>query len=199
MPAAGVGATPAPAMLARITLFEVPPEADAPFLAWWERARDRRAAEDGVGATALHRALRRDAAFRFVDLTRVEGPRSSGQAVAGPSFRAHPGLYEIAREDGDADGDGGVILINPFEVPAGADDRFLAGWDRARGLLGRQQGYLGTRLHLAGGPAAFRFVQLARWSSPLMVARARKRPEFQRAAAAMAYASHPSLYQVVRR
>ena len=92
-----------------------------------------------------------------------------------------------------------MILINPFEVPAGADDRFLAGWDRARGVLGRQQGYLGSRLHRAGGPAAFRFVKLARWSSPLMVARALKRPEFEQAAAAMPYASHPSLYQVVRR
>jgi hypothetical protein len=186
-------------MLVRITLFEVPPEVDAPFLARWDRARERRAAEDGVSATALHRALRRDAAFRFVDLTRVDGPHSSERAVAGPSFRAHPGLYEIAREDGDPDGDGGVILISPFEAPAGADDRFLAGWDRARGVLGRQQGHLGTRLHLAGGPAAFRFVELARWSSPLMVARALKRPEFRQAAAAMPYASHPSLYQVVRR
>ena len=41
-------------------------------------------------------------------------------------FKAHSGLYEIVHEDGMPEDPGGVILINPFEVPAGDEERFLA-------------------------------------------------------------------------
>jgi hypothetical protein len=102
------------------------------------------------GGAAVYRALRPDAGFRFVAIAEGDG-------------------YEVVREDGTPDVDGGVVLIDPFEVPAGEDDAFLAGWDDARGA---QQGYLGSRLYRATGPADFRFVGLARWSSPLMVQRA---------------------------
>jgi hypothetical protein len=44
----------------------------------------------------------------------------------------------------------------------------------------------------------FRFVDLARWSSPLMFARATQRPEFRDAGAHLPYAAHPALYSVVR-
>jgi len=91
-----------------------------------------------------------------------------------------------------------VVLVNPFEVPDGEDDRFLAGWDRARETLARPQGYLGTRLHRSLGPADFRFVDITRWSSPLMYARALQRAEFREAARALPFASHPALYQAVR-
>jgi hypothetical protein len=40
-------------------------------------------------------------------------------------------------------------------------------------------------------------VQIARWSSPLMVHRARQRPEVRRAAQAVPSAAHTALYQVV--
>ena len=80
--------------------------------------------------------------------------------------------------------EGGVTLINAFEVPDGEDDAFLAGWDGARATLAEQQGYLGTRLHRALGAAEFRFVNVARWSSPLMFARALGRPAFQAGGAA---------------
>jgi heme-degrading monooxygenase HmoA len=103
----------------------------------------------------------------------------------------------VVHEDGTPDDPGGVILINPFEVPAGDEERFLAGWDAARELLASQRGYLGTRLHRSLAAASFRFVNVARWSSPLMFSRAVQRPEFQRAAAALTFASHPALYQVV--
>lgn len=189
-----------------INAFEVPPEADEPFIAGWERARDFLAARDGFGATALHRALRPDVAFRFVNVARVDSPQAWKDAVSDPAFpggklpfKAHPGLYEVVREDGDLDGDGGVILINPFEVPADADERFLGPWEQARDALVQQRGYLGTRLHRSQAPADFRFVNVARWSSPLMFAKALERPEFQQAAAAMPFSSHPALYQVVRR
>ena len=91
-----------------------------------------------------------------------------------------------------------VVLINAFEVPEDADERFLAGWDRARQMLARQEGYIATRLHRSLGPADFRFVNIARWSSPATFASALQRPEFQQAAKAMSFASHPALYEVIR-
>jgi heme-degrading monooxygenase HmoA len=166
-----------------IEAFEVPPEADAEFIAGWERAN--------FSAGALHRALRTDVALRFVTVVRVE----PGYTGAELPFTGHAGVYEVAREDGTPDGAGGVVLINPFEVPADEDERFLAGWDSARDAFAAQRGYLGSRLHRSLEPADFRFVEIARWSSPLMVARALQRPEFQ--AAAMPFPSHPALYLVV--
>jgi heme-degrading monooxygenase HmoA len=163
-------------MRAAIAAYEVPPEEDERFLASWERA---------APPAVLHRALRADVDFRFVTV---------GAASAELPFPAHAGEYEIAREDGTPDVAGGVVLVNPFEVPEGDDERFLAGWERARGTLAPQRGYLGTRLHRAAGPADFRFVNVARWSSPLMFARALKEPEFAEAARAIPFVSHPALY-----
>ena len=191
--------------LTLITVFVVPPDADERFMAAWERARDALAGTDGYRGSPLHRALRADADFRFVDVAQVDSSRAWKDAGSDPAFpgeempfEAHPGLYEVVREDGVPDTAGGVVLVNAFEVPEDADERFLAGWDRARETLARQQGYLGTRLHRSVGPADFRFMNVARWSSPLMFARALKRPEFQQAAQAMPFTSHPALYQVVR-
>jgi heme-degrading monooxygenase HmoA len=188
-----------------INAFEVPAEADEPFIAGWERARDFLATKDGFTATALHRALRPDAEFRFVNVARVDSPQAWQQAIADPAFpgakmpfKAHPSLYEVVHEDGTPDGTEGVVLINAFEVPAEGDERFLAGWDRARDMLGGQRGYLGTRLHRSLAPADFRFVNIARWSSPLAFTKAVEQPSFQQAAAAMPFPSHPALYQVIR-
>jgi heme-degrading monooxygenase HmoA len=189
-----------------INAFEVPPEADEAFIDGWERARELLATKDGFSATALHRALRRDAELRFVDVARVDSPEACEQAIADPgfpggkmSFKAHPGLYEVAHEDGTPDGTQGVILINAFEIPGDADQRFLAGWERGREVLAAHPGYLGTRLHRSVGPADFRFVNIARWSSPLAFSRAVGRPDFQQVVTAMVpFASHPALYQVIR-
>jgi hypothetical protein len=104
-------------------------------------------------AGGRYRALRPDADYPFVTIGEGEG-------------------YEVVREDGTPDVDGGVLMIDPFQVPAGEDDAFLAGWDADRAALAGRQGYLGSRLHRAAGPADFRFVGLTRWSSPLMVQRA---------------------------
>jgi heme-degrading monooxygenase HmoA len=193
------------AVVTLINAFEVPAQADQPFIGGWERARDFLATQDGFTATALHRALRDDADFRFVDVAQVDSPGAWRRAVGDPAFpggqmpfRAHPGLYEVVHEDGTLDGGDGVVLINPFAVPAEADEPFLEGWQRARRLLAAQHGYLGTRLHRSLGPADFRFVNIARWSSPLMFARAVQQPEFRETAGAMPFASHPALYQVVR-
>jgi heme oxygenase (mycobilin-producing) len=173
-----------------IIAFDVPPDADADFTAAWERTRGRLPTTG-----ALHRALREDVDFRFVAVAQVDDQRAWQQATTEPMpFTSHASVYEVARVDGRPDVEGGVVLINPFEVPADADERFLTGWDRARAVLAQQQGYLGTRLHRSAAPAEFRFINIARWSSPLMFARALKRPEFTDAAAAMPFPSHPALY-----
>jgi hypothetical protein len=114
---------------------------------------------EGEPAGVLYRSLRPDVAFRFVSVGEGDG-------------------YEVVREEGDPDDAGGVVLIDPFEVPEGEDSAFLDAWDAARATLAQQRGYLGARLHRAAAPTRFRFVELARWSSPLMVARAFERPQF---------------------
>jgi heme-degrading monooxygenase HmoA len=181
---------PAPESVTLIAAYQVPPGADDDFVARWERERTA----DAEGDVALYRALRRDVDFRFVAVEdSAEAEADAGLAV--PPFTAHAGRYEVVREDGAVETEGGVLLIDPFEVGEDADERFLAGWDRAREVLARQQGYIGTRLHRSAGPADFRYVYLARWSSPLMFARALQRVDFQEAAAALPFPSHPALYQ----
>jgi heme-degrading monooxygenase HmoA len=155
-----------------IDFFEVSPDADEAFLADWESER----VEGGV----LYRALRDDVDFRFV-------------AIA-----PQGGVYEVVHEDGEPDGADGVTLVNPFEVPDGEDATFVPGWERVTATLADQRGYLGTRLHRAARDADFRFVHLARWSSPLMFARATQRPAFLEASAEVPYRRHPALYSVVR-
>jgi hypothetical protein len=127
-----------------IEFFEVPPDADEAFLADWERERS--------GAT-LYRAIRDDTPVRFVSVA----PGDS---------------HELIHEDGDVDGDGGIIRIDVF------DDRGLVAWREVREVFATRRGYLGTRLYrgVDGG-----FVSIARWSSPLVVQRADP--------------SHPPLYQ----
>jgi len=117
----------------------------------------------------LYRALRPDVGFPYVAVDE-----------AGDG-------YAVVREHGTPDVAGGVVLVNPFAVPGSEDDSFLADWDAAQEALAPQQGYLGTRLHRATGSAELRFVELARWSSPLMVARAVARQ--------LPLPSEPALYQ----
>ena len=142
----------------------------------------------GVPATLL-RALREDVAFRFVEIAR-EPPGEAPDAT-------HTARYEVLREDGDVDGAGGTVFVEPFEVRSGGDEGFLAGWERVHDLHAAQPGYLGSRLYRGAGPTDFGFVAVARWSSPLLFARAAKRPEIHEAAAALPFASHPALYQVI--
>src|SRR3954469_3309279 len=161
-----------------IAFFEVPPDADDRFVEEWRRARD-----GGAGMT-LHRALREDVDFRFVEVGRMDSAAAA----------AHPARYDVAHEDGAPDGAGGVVLIDAFEVPPGADDAFLAGWRAAHAALAAQPGYQGTRLHRAVAEADFRFVEIARWSSPLGFSRAVRRA----APSPLTFPSHPALYLGVR-
>lgn len=111
-----------------------------------------------------------------------------------PGVPADAARYRVVHEDGEPEAPGGVILVNPFEVPAGEDERFLAAWARVHELFAARQGYLGTRLYLSLGAADFRFVELVRWSSPLMYARTLQQPDVGRALAAMPFPGRPALY-----
>lgn len=158
-----------------INLFEVPAEADEGFIAAWERTRDFLAAQPGYRSTALHRSLGGDAEFRFVNVAEWASPAAFQAATAQPDFpgravpfAAHTGLYEILREDRAlAEDPGGVVLINPFEVPPDGDDAFLVAWEGTRAFLHTQPGYLATRLYRSLSPEAdFRFVNVGRYTSP---------------------------------
>lgn len=191
-----------------INLFEVPVAADERFLASWERARDFLAGQDGYLTTELHRGLRPDAGFRFVNVAAWQSAAAFQTAINQPGFPgrelpfpSHPSLYQVVREDPPpADDPGGVVLINAFEVPVDGDETFLASWERTRGVLREQPGYLATRLHRSLSPeAAFRFVNIARYTSPQAFRAAIGQPGFREAAAAIPYRAHPGLYEVIRR
>jgi heme-degrading monooxygenase HmoA len=96
------------------------------------------------------------------------------------------------------DGNGGpVVLINLFEVPPGADEGFIAGWERARDFLAAQDGYRSTTLHRSlGGEAEFRFVNVAEWASPAAFRAATSHPDFP--GRDLPFPGHPGLYQVLR-
>ncbi|HEX8132726.1 MAG TPA: antibiotic biosynthesis monooxygenase family protein, partial [Actinomycetes bacterium] len=96
------------------------------------------------------------------------------------------------------DGSGGaIVLINLFEVPPGADERFVAGWEQARDFLKGQDGFLSTELHRSlAADADFRFVNVAQWGSPAAFQAAVSQPAFP--GRELPFASHPALYQVVR-
>lgn len=91
-----------------------------------------------------------------------------------------------------------AILINAFEVPSGADEAFIQGWERARDFLSRQPGFVSTALHQSLAPDAdFRFVNIARWDSAEAFRAALAQPGF-RELGRMPFPSHPTLYREVR-
>jgi heme-degrading monooxygenase HmoA len=187
-----------------INLFEVPGGVDTEFVAAWERARDFLAERDGFAATALHRSLSPDAEFRFVNVAEVNSVEAWQAAVQDPAFprdlpgKPNPSLYETVREDHASNARPAAVLINPFEVPDGEGDAFLAAWEAARDAMRGADGYLGTRLYRSLAPnTRFGFVNVARWRSASDFQAALQRPDFQQAATAMRYRAHPALYEVV--
>jgi len=89
-----------------------------------------------------------------------------------------------------------VVLINLFEVPTGADEGFIAAWERARDFLAAQEGYRSTALHQSLGPdAEFRFVNVAEWASAAAFQAATGQPDFP--GRDMPFPAYPGLYQVV--
>ena len=91
---------------------------------------------------------------------------------------------------------GPVVLINLFQVPAGADEGFIVAWERARDYLQAQEGYRSTQLHQSlGADAEFRFVNVAEWASPAAFQTATAQPDFP--GRDMPFPAHPGLYEVV--
>ena len=127
--------------VAGFAAFAVPPGADEDFLAAWR--------EDGAAGAALYRALNPDEPFRFVEL-------------------APDGPYEVINEDGEPEGDGGVLLI----ARLAPDDRQT--WESLRAGFAPQRGYLGARML-----ARDELVAIVRWSSPLMYARALRKADIE--------------------
>ena len=83
----------------------------------------------------------------------------------------------------------GVLLVVPFEVPDGEDERFAAAWEAVREVFSGRRGYLGAQLL---DSAEERFVAVVHWSSPLMYARAVR--EHGDLVAALPFPAHPALY-----
>ena len=91
-----------------------------------------------------------------------------------------------------------VILINPFEVPEGTDEDFLAGWEAAAEYMRAQPGFVSSRLHRAVSPhAKFRFVNVAEWASPQDFQAAVTSDRFRELARDSA-SNYPALYHVAR-
>lgn len=89
-----------------------------------------------------------------------------------------------------------VVLINAFEVPSGADDSFLASWERAHDFLLNQPGYRSSQLHKSVELGAdFRYVNVAVWDSEEAFRAATSRPEFRDISTG--YPFHSSVYEVV--
>ena len=90
-----------------------------------------------------------------------------------------------------------VVLINAFEVPAGADEEFVRSWESGRDFLRKQEGFVSTRLHRSLSPdAEFRYVNVALWSSAEAFRAATSQPEFRNRQSGFQF--HAALYEVVR-
>ena len=88
-----------------INPFEVPSDKSDRFLAGWSEAADYMRRQPGFAGTRLHRALRPDARFGFVNVAEWESPQHFQAAVSDPAFaelaknspRNSPALYEVVR------------------------------------------------------------------------------------------------------
>jgi heme-degrading monooxygenase HmoA len=90
-----------------------------------------------------------------------------------------------------------VVLINPFEVPPEAEDRFLPAWTAAAEYMRRQPGFVSSRLHKAISPdAPFGFINVAEWESPEAFRAATATDEFRQIAQGTP-PSHPALFRVI--
>ena len=128
---------------------------------------------DAAGAPGvLHRAIRPDAPVRYV-------------AVAA-SGAGEP--YELLREVGEPDGSGGVVLIARWTRTS---DVLVRAWEALRVVLAARRGHIGARLYRG----AEDYVEVAHWSSPLMLQRAEQDPEVTGLPGLL----DAAIYQVVRR
>ena len=89
------------------------------------------------------------------------------------------------------------ILINPFEVPEGQEEEFLAHWQAAAAQMREAAGFISTHLHQSLDPQAkYRFINVAEWESPQHFQAAMRTEAFQEIARAMPFAAYPALYRI---
>ncbi len=91
-----------------INVFQVPADREAEFLALWERANEMLRSASGYTSTRLHRAVRPDARYRYINVAQIESVENWRTVVGGPDFVAlsaemadfqpAPALYEVVRE-----------------------------------------------------------------------------------------------------
>ena len=90
-----------------------------------------------------------------------------------------------------------VVLINPFEVPPEAEDRFVPAWRQAAEYMRRQPGFVSSRLHkAASSDARFGFINVAEWESPEAFQAAVSTEEFRRMAEG-GPPNHPALFRII--
>lgn len=93
-----------------------------------------------------------------------------------------------------------IKLINPFIVPEQELAATIAMWDKARGFLETQPGYISTELHQSLSPGAqYRLVNVAVWkdaaSFQAAMTKMREKVDLPRIEGVL---PHPELYQVIR-
>lgn len=97
--------------------------------------------------------------------------------------------------------EGPVVLINVFQVGAGQEEAFVAGWKEAHEHLRQQDGFVATKLHESLNPdAPNRFVNVAHWQSAQQYEAAVASPAFRQIGQRIrtnVQASSPALYRVV--
>ena len=182
-----------------INAFEVPAAADEQFVAHWTRARDALSPRPATWTPAAPQPRARRALpvrqHRSLGLTPPIPGRDRAAGI--------PPTVPVPRPPRPVRGDliderltvprTSVTLINPFEVPAGEDEQFIAGWERATPTS-------------ASSPATshqpapqrrdrdpdFRFVNVARWASAEAFTAAITDPSFQAAAKSRTPPTPPS-------
>lgn len=90
-----------------INSFEVPPQADETFLRVWQGVADFMKRQPGFINTRLHRALRPDAHFRFVNVAQWRTPQDFMTATQTEEFKtltegsppSFASLYETLIDD----------------------------------------------------------------------------------------------------
>lgn len=94
-----------------------------------------------------------------------------------------------------------VILLNPFEVPAGKEEEAIERWERGAEVMRKSPGFISTRLHRAMSPdARFLLINMAEWESPQHFLAAANSDEFKEAndGTKDAFPHFPGLYEVIR-
>ncbi|MEM7049819.1 MAG: antibiotic biosynthesis monooxygenase family protein [Acidobacteriota bacterium] len=94
-----------------------------------------------------------------------------------------------------------VILINPFEVPAGKLEEAIAMWEQARDYLQTQPGYVSTALHQSlVADARYRLINVAKWENAEAYTAATKKMRQEAGLPTVeGVVPDPALYTVVRR